>query len=171
MSDEAINMDSMTPQGKKESTTSSGTVTSIKKPEGKSFYTLRINGDYYSKWINDEVDEQTMQNIRGGDSVNFTYTEKVSGDKTFKNIRWIEKVGGNQALGSFGDSPKSQEDWDKLVKQKQDRITFAQALNNAATLMATIAATKDDPEEWLSLASRGPQINARGWIPQRGRTT
>lgn len=135
--DKAIEEDTYQ-NGEKKWTTKSGVVNNIQRAEGngKIYYKMSIDRDYYSMFVNDEETETLLGSISRGDTVNFKYKEKQVGDKTYRNIIDIEVIGKVKNINDFDE-------------RRADGYTFGMAMNNAALLLSQIATTKENPEKWL----------------------
>lgn len=106
---------------------------------GKTYYKLTISNVYYTFWVNNEVIDKIMSNINAGDQVEFTWTGKAVGDKMYRNIRRMNKIGGSAKLNEFGEEEPN---------SKEEGYLFGMAMNNAATLIAsTIGWTMEEFEK------------------------
>jgi len=117
------------------------------KDDGTTYYRLTIGNTYYTKWINKYDNPEFIASLKKGDAIKFTWTGKVVGERTFRNIRHIERISGTTQLSDF--DKKSPEEWAELRKRKIDGITFGMAMNNAAILFASMANTQDEPKKWI----------------------
>ena len=120
------------------------------KDDGTVYYRLTISNTFYTKFVNKYDDPNLLASLKIGDEIKFTWTEKVVGERTFRNIRYIERIGETTQLNDFERTDtKSPEEWAELRKRKINGITFGMAMNNATILFASMANTQDNPKKWI----------------------
>lgn len=117
------------------------------KDDGTVYYRLTIGNTFYTKFVNKYDDPEFLDSLRKGDEIKFTWTGKVVGERTFRNLRHIERIAGTTQLKDFDN--KTPEEWAELRKRKVNGITFGMAMNNAAILFASMANTQEDPKKWI----------------------